>query len=303
MGQGSGRILVSGASGLIGSAVARLAQKNGFEVETLVRRHREVRQGRIYWNPAETNRGLHPAALEGLAAVVHLSGANVGHRWTRAYRETLAASRVRSTEVLCEALARVRQRPPVFLCASAVGIYGDGGDEVLTEESASGSGFLAELCVRWEKAADRARSLGIRVVNLRFGVVLSRRGGALGKMLPVFQLGLGGKLGSGRQWMSWISERDAIRAIWFLMEHREAEGAFNVTAPDPVRNAEFTRALARAVHRPALVPVPAGALKLAFGEMAEQTVLASQRAVPRKLEEAGFRFEDAEIGAALRSLF
>jgi uncharacterized protein len=297
------RILLTGASGLIGSAVARLAHDQGFEVETLVRRHREVRQGRTYWNPAEASRGVHPAALEGFGAVVHLSGANVGRRWTRAYRETMTASRVRSTEVLCEALARVRQLPLVLLCASAVGIYGNRGDEILTEQSASGTGFLAEMCVAWEAAADKARALGIRVVHLRFGVVLSRRGGALGRIQPVFQLGLGGKLGSGQQWMSWISQRDAVRAIWFLMEHQELSGAFNLTAPEPARNADFTRALARAVHRPAMFAVPAPMLKLAFGEMARETVLASQRVVPRRLQEAGFRFEDAEIGPALQALF
>ncbi len=302
MAQGAGRILVSGASGLIGSAVARSAQEKGFEVQTLVRRHREVRQGRIYWNPSESQLGVHPAALEGFDAVIHLSGANVARRWTREYRETIVSSRVRTTEVLCEVLKKVRRRPRVLLCASAVGIYGNRGDEVLTEESSLGMGFLAETCQAWEAAAKRAWEMGIRVVHLRFGVVLSRKGGALGKVLPVFQLAMGGKLGSGQQWMSWISERDAVRAIWFLMEHETLADAFNVMAPEPVRNAEFTQALARAVHRPALLPVPAGVLRMALGEMADQTLLASLRGVPRKLEAAGFHFEDPEIGAALRAL-
>lgn len=302
MAQGAGRILVSGASGLIGSAVARSAQEKGFEVQTLVRRHREVRQGRIYWNPSESQLGVHPAALEGFDAVIHLNGANVARRWTREYRETIVSSRVRTTEVLCEVLKKVRRRPRVLLCASAVGIYGNRGEEVLTEESSLGTGFLAETCQAWEAAAKRAWEMGIRVVHLRFGVVLSRKGGALGKVLPVFQLAMGGKLGSGQQWMSWISERDAVRAIWFLMEHETLADAFNVMAPEPVRNAEFTQALARAVHRPALLPVPAGVLRMALGEMADQTLLASLRGVPRKLEAAGFHFEDPEIGAALRAL-
>ncbi len=302
MGKCAGRILVSGASGLIGSAVEQAAHEKGFEVQTLVRRHREVRGRAIYWNPTEADQGVHPAALEGFDAVIHLSGANIARRWTRAYREKIVASRVRSTEVLCEALKKVRRKPPVLLCASAVGIYGDRGDEVLTEDSASGTGFLAETCRAWEAAAQRACELGIRVVHLRFGVVLSRKGGALGKMLPLFHLGMGGRLGSGRQWMSWISLRDLVRAMWFLMEDQQLAGAFNLAAPRPVTNVEFTGALARAMHRLAFFPAPAGLLRLAFGEMAEQTMLASQRAAPKRLEEAGFAFEDAEIGSALSAL-
>lgn len=301
-GKSAGRILVSGASGLIGSGVEKAAHEKGFEVQILVRHHHEVRGGAIYWNPTETNQGVHPAALEGLDAVIHLSGANIARRWTRDVREKIVASRVRSTEVLCDALRKVRHRPPVLLCASAVGIYGDRGDEILTEDSATGTGFLAETCQAWEGAAKQACELGIRVVHLRLGVVLSRRGGALGKMLPVFQLGMGGRLGNGRQWMSWISLRDLLRAMWFLMESQQLSGAFNLTAPGAATNAEFTAALAHAVHRPAFFPVPAGALRLAFGEMAGQTLLASQRAVPRRLQEAGFTFEDAEIGAALGAL-
>lgn len=287
---------------MIGSALRSAANGKRIEVQTLVRRHRQVQGATLYWNPVETKRGLHPAALEGFDAVVHLNGASVVRRWSRQYRETIVASRVRSTQVLCEAFRKVRRPPPVFLCASAVGIYGDRGDELLTEASSAGSGFLAETCQAWEAAAQPARDLGIRVVHLRFGVVLSRKGGALGKMLPAFRLALGGKLGSGRQWMSWISERDVVRAIWFLMEHDDLSGPFNLTAPHPVTNAEFTRVLAGAVHRPAPLPVPAAALRLAFGEMAQQTLLASQRALPKRLEEAGFQFEDAEIGAALRAL-
>jgi uncharacterized protein len=299
MSQKAGRILLSGASGLIGSAVRDAAQEKGFEVQALVRRHHLVRPGAIYWNPAEGKQGIHPLALEGFDAVVHLNGASVARRWTREYRETIVASRVRSTEVLCESLRKVRVRPPVLLCASAVGIYGDRGDEDLTEQSPVGKGFLAETCEAWEAAAGKASDLGIRVVHLRFGVVLSRKGGALAKMLPVFQLGLGGKMGSGRQWMSWISVRDAMRAMFFLMEHEELAGAINLTAPHPATNAEFTKALARTVRRLAVLPAPAGLLRLVFGEMADQTMLASQRALPRRLEEAGFQFEDAEIATAL----
>ena len=302
MGHSAGRILLSGGSGLIGSALQAAAREKGFTVQTLVRQHRAVRGGAIYWNPAEAKLGVHPAALEGFDAIVHLNGASVARRWTSEYRRTIVTSRVRSTEVLCDALAKLKRRPPVLLCASAVGIYGDRGDEVLTEQSAPGSGFLAETCLAWEAAAQRANDLGIRVVHLRFGVVLGRKGGALAKMLPVFQLGLGGRLGSGRQWMSWVTVRDALRAMWFLMEHQQLAGAFNVTAPQPITNADFTRALAHAVYRPAVFPAPAGALRLVFGEMAQETMLASQRALPRRLEQAGFAFQDAEIGSALRAI-
>jgi uncharacterized protein (TIGR01777 family) len=296
------RILISGASGLIGSAVREAAHEGDIEVHTLVRRHRDVRGRAIYWNPGGANQGVHPAAFEGLDAVVHLNGATVARRWSRQYREKIFSSRVQTTRVLCEVLGKVRRPPSVLLCASAVGIYGDRGAEVLSEESSPGSGFLAETCQAWEAATQPARDLGIRVVNLRLGVVLSRRGGALGKMRPVFQLGLGGQLGNGRQWTSWITERDVVRAIWFLMERQDLSGAFNLAAPQPVTNAEFTQALASAVHRPALLPVPAFVLRLAFGAMAQQTLLVSQRVLPKRLEVAGFQFEDAEIGAALRAL-
>jgi hypothetical protein len=296
------KILLSGASGLIGTSLRAFAHQKDVEVHTLVRRHRDVGGRSIYWNPDGSNQGVHPAALEDFDAVIHLSGAPIARRWSRKYRETIVSSRVHSTKMMCEVLGTVRRPPSVLLCASAVGIYGDRGDELLTENSTPGSGFLAETCQAWEAAAQPARDLGIRVVHLRFGVVLSSKGGALGKMLPLFQLAMGGKLGSGRQWMSWISMRDAVRALWFLMESRDLAGAFNLTAPHPATNAEFTTALAGAVHRPALLPVPASVLRLAFGQMAEQTVLASQRAVPKRLEDAGFQFEDPGIAAALRAL-
>jgi len=302
MGKRERRILLSGASGLIGTALQRAAQKDSFEITRLVRRHHLAGAGAIYWNPRRTRSAPHPVEIEGFDALVHLSGANVGRRWTEKYRQDIVASRVTSTEALCECLAGVRHRPPVLLCASAIGIYGDRGDEVLTEESAVGEGFLAETCKAWEKAARRAGELGIRVVHLRFGVVLSRDGGALNKMLPAFRSGLGGKLGTGRQWMSWISLRDAVRAILFLIHHDELSGSFNITAPHPVTNAVFTMELARAVRRPAILPVPASALRLVFGEMADATLLASERVLPQRLMDAGFRFEDEQIGTALTSL-
>ncbi|MGB6610619.1 MAG: TIGR01777 family oxidoreductase [Acidobacteriaceae bacterium] len=302
MGKPTRRILLSGASGLIGSAIRGAAREQGMEVTALVRRHRLVGPGAIYWNPAKPELSVHPVGLEGFDAVVHLSGANVARRWTEEYRRAIVESRVGTTRMLCESLAQVRRRPRVLLCASAVGIYGDGGDTVLTEESRKGTGFLAETCAAWEAAAKDACALGIRVVQLRFGVVLSRKGGALGKMLPVFRLGLGGRMGSGRQWMSWISIRDLMRAVMFLMEREELAGAFNLTAPNPVTNATFTQALARAVHRPAVLPVPAGMLRMIFGAMADATLLASQRVLPYRLVDAGFQFEDEEVREALKAL-
>ena len=296
------KILLSGASGLIGSAVGRAAHEAGMEVTTLVRRHGLVGSGTVYWNPEKAASAVHPMVLEGMDAVVHLSGASIGRRWTRAWRKEIVASRVETTRSLCASLERVRERPRALLVASAVGIYGDRGDEVQTKASAPGDGFLAETCKAWEDAAAKASELGVRVVHLRFGVVLDRRGGALGKMLPVFRLGLGGKLGSGRQWMSWVSLRDVVRAVMFLMERDDLAGAFNVTAPHAVTNGEFTRALGAALHRPTVMTAPASLLRAVLGEMAEETLLASERATPRRLMDAGFRFEDEEIGAALKVL-
>jgi len=302
MGKSEKRVLLSGASGLIGSAFRVTAENESYKVTKLVRRHRLASEGAIYWNPTKPKAPVHPMELEGFDAVVHLSGANVAQRWTEAYRREIVSSRVVSTQALCESLAAVNRKPRVLVCASAIGVYGDRGDALLTEASAAGSGFLADTCEAWEAATKKASDVGIRVVHLRFGVVLSREGGALKKLLPAFRVGLGGRLGSGRQWMSWISLRDAIRVLLFLMEREDLAGAFNLTAPNPVTNARFTRELARALHRPALLPIPVAALRLIFGAMADATLLASARVLPRKLMDAGFRFEDEEIGPALHAL-
>jgi uncharacterized protein len=296
------RILVSGASGLIGSALARAALSESAEVVRLARGDCPPSPGVVYWNLDKPKNAVHPMLLEDFDAVVHLSGASIAQRWTEQYRREIVNSRVGSTAALCETLAQVRRRARVVLCASAVGIYGDRGDEVLSELSASGSGFLAETCVAWEGATKAASEAGIRVVHLRFGVVLDGRGGALKTMLKPFRLGLGGTLGSGRQWMSWISLRDAVRAILFLMENDNLSGAFNFTSPNPVTNQTFTRALAHAVRRPAILPVPAAALRLAYGAMADEGLLASCRALPKGLQQAGFKFEDLEIEPALAAL-
>jgi uncharacterized protein len=296
------RILVSGASGLIGSALLGATQFEAADVVRLVRGHRTSGPGVVNWNLNKPENAVHPLALEDFDAVVHLSGASVAHRWTQKYREEIVTSRVASTKALCATLAQVRRRPRVLLCASAVGFYGDRGNEIVNEQSPSGSGFLAETCRAWEGATKSASDAGIRVVQLRFGVVLDRRGGALKKMLPAFRVGLGGRLGSGRQWMSWISLHDAVRAIFFLMDNEEQAGPFNLTSPSPVTNRTFTRALAQTVHRPAVLPVPAAALRLIFGAMADEGLLASCRAVPKRLQEARFTFEDPEIQPALTAL-
>jgi uncharacterized protein len=296
------RILVSGASGLIGSALMSTARGESAEVVRLTRGNRDAGPGVVYWNLDRPKNAVHPVALEDFDAVVHLSGASVAHRWTKTYRKEIVSSRVASTTALCETLAQVHRRPRVLLCASAVGVYGDRGDEVLTEQSSSGSGFLAETCLAWEAAAKAACDAGIRAVHLRFGVVLDRRGGALKKMLPVFRTGLGGTLGSGRQWISWISLPDAVRAILFLMDNEELAGPFNLTSPNPVTNRAFTRALAQTVRRPAVLPVPAAALRLVFGAMADESLLVSCRAIPQRLEQTGFTFEDPEIEPALTAL-
>jgi uncharacterized protein (TIGR01777 family) len=246
---------------------------------------------------------LDPAALEGVDAVIHLSGENVGARWTEKRKQAIRSSRVRSTRLLSETLASLQRPPVVMVSASAVGIYGDRGDEVLTESSAAGDpgrDFLVSVTQEWERAAEPAHTAGIRVAHPRFGVVLSPAGGALGKMLPPFRLGLGGRLGSGRQWMSWISIDDAIEAVCGMLVEPRLQGPINVTAPEPVTNLDFTSTLARVLSRPAVFPVPEAALRIALGEMAKGTILSSARAVPAKLLDAGYRFRYPGLETALR---
>lgn len=301
------RVLVSGGSGLIGSSLIRALDAKSICIEQLTRQTRTLaipETGReVLWNPMSANPLADPGVLDGVEAVVHLSGANVAaHRWTDAYKGEIVSSRVRTTGALVSILTQLKQKPHVFLCASAVGIYGDRGESILDEESPAGSGFLAETCRRWEDAANAAEDAGIRVISLRFGVVLTRKGGALAKMLPLFRWGLGGKLGSGRQWMSWVTLRDAVRIILHGIDDETLRGPINVTAPVPITNTEFTHALGRAVHRPAIAAAPAFALKLAVGQMAEEALLASVRAVPAKLAASGFRFQDGQIDGALRAV-
>lgn len=292
-------VAVTGSSGLIGSALVRRLTSQGHRVSRLVRR--TAGPGEISWDPAA--RSLNPTALEGADAVVHLSGENVGARWTAARKARIRSSRVVSTRLLSETLAGLQRPPQVMISASAVGIYGDRGDEVLTEESPPGDparDFLVSVTQEWEKAAEPARVEGIRVVHPRFGVVLSAAGGALRKMLLPFRLGLGARLGTGQQWMSWISIDDAVQAIDLALTDNGLVGPVNVTAPEPVTNRDFTRALARVLSRPALFAVPESVLRLGLGEMAQGTILSSTRVVPGRLLREGYRFGYPDVESALR---
>lgn len=293
------RVLIAGASGLVGSALARRLAAAGNAVTTLIRREPLPDEAAIGWDPAAGR--LDPAAMEGFDAIVNLCGENIAaKRWTAARREAIRASRVGPTQLLARTAARLGRPPRVLVCASAVGYYGDRGDEELTEESPAGSGFLPQVCAAWEEAARPAAEAGIRVVNLRIGLVLARQGGALAKMLPVFRLGVGGVLGSGQQWMSWISLTDLTRVIEFAMRRVELTGAVNAVAPHPVTNREFTRVLGRVLGRPAVLPVPALAVRVGLGEMGRRLLLEGQRVLPAKLLAAGFSFDLPELEAALR---
>jgi uncharacterized protein (TIGR01777 family) len=255
----------------------------------------------VAWDPAGGQ--IDAAKLEGIDAVVHLAGESIASgRWNAERKQQIRQSRLKGTSLLAGALARLSARPPVLVSGSAMGIYGDRGDEILVESSSSGTGFLAEVGQAWEAAADSARDAGIRVVHPRFGMVLHPSGGALERMLPPFRLGLGGHLGNGRQWMSWVSRDDAVAIIRTAIDRDALSGPVNATSPNPVRNSDFTRMLGAALHRPAIATVPAFALELMFGELAREALLASQRMVPARLQEIGFEFTDPDLEPLLVSL-
>jgi hypothetical protein len=293
-------VVVSGSRGLVGSALVPFLTTGGHRVTRLVRGE-PAGPDETAWDPA---RGLVDASrLDGVDAVVHLAGENIAAgRWTPARKAEIRRSRVDGTRALCEALARLPNPPRVLVSASAVGYYGDRGAEVLTEESGPGNGFLTEVCREWEAATAPASRAGIRVVTLRFGMVLSPCGGALRKLLLPFRLGVGGRLGDGRQFTSWIALDDAVGAIHHALCEESVRGPVNAVAPGPVSNAEFTRALARLLRRPALLPVPAFAARLAFGEMADALLLAGARVLPARLQASGYRFRFPELEGALRHL-
>lgn len=295
------RVLISGATGFIGSALAERLRSRGDRVVALTRRPAGPGSDAVQWDPGAGR--LDAAQLEGFDAVVHLAGESIGgRRWNDAHKTRVLLSRVEGTRLLAGALAGLERPPRVLLCGSAVGYYGSRGDEVLTEDSPPGQGFLSEVVQEWEAAAAPARDAGIRVLHTRTGLVLDPSGGILKPQLLPFRLGLGARLGSGRQWLPWVTRRDEVRGMEFLLDS-DLSGPFNLTSPNPVTNAEFTRVLARTLGRPALLAVPAPALRLALGtEMAEELLLTSQRVVPRRLLDAGFRFEHPELEPALREL-
>src|SRR6185312_4344282 len=274
------KVLISGASGLIGSALVLALEADGHEIIRLTRGPARPAK-ELHWEPM---REVSPALVSGFDAVIHLSGENVAGRWTAEKKRKIRESRVVSTRNLAWAIAKAEQPPRIFICASAIGYYGNRGDDILTEDSAPGAGFLPDVCREWE-AATHVGMAGVRVVNLRFGIVLSKRGGALKEMLRPFRIGLGGRIGSGRQWWSWIHLDDAVSAVMLAMRTEGLRDAVNMVAPNPVTNAEFTRELASAMKRPAVFAVPGFAAKLAFGEFAKEGMLSSARVVPKRLEE------------------
>lgn len=292
------QIIVAGASGLIGSHVVSFLGLMGHRVQRLVRRDARSEDTDIPWNPGRQQ--LDAAALDGAEALICLSGENIASRWNAEKKERLLASRVDTVSLLCRTAAAMEAPPEVIVCASAMGYYGaNRGDEVLTEESSVGSDFLAALCAKWEAAAQPALERGIRVVHLRFGIVLSRKGGPLRKMLLPFWLGLGGRIGDGRQFMSWLSLDEAVGIIDFAIQTDALEGAVNAMTPNPVTNSEFTQTLGAALWRPTFFPVPKAVVRLAFGEMGEALLLGSTRALPKKLEAAGYTFRYPDLRQAL----
>src|SRR5579863_6856119 len=292
------RILVSGASGPIGAALLPSLKTSGWTV-VLLARGGATSNGQIAWDPATP---ISPQAVSGFDAVIHLAGESIFGRWTAAKKSKIRDSRVAGTLNLASALAQAEEKPKVFVCGSAIGYYGNRGDEVVSEESPPGTGFLAEVCQEWEEATTPAVQADIRTAHIRTGIVLSPKGGALGAMLLPFKLGLGGRTGDGRQWMSWIDVQDMVGAIHHILKNDLLQGAVNMVAPEPVTNAEFARTLASVLERPAIFPMPAFVVKLAFGEMGEELLLGSQRVEPGKLISSGYPFRFRDLRGSLEAL-
>lgn len=295
------KILVSGSHGLVGNPLINSLTTDGHEVLRLVRRARAFGAPEVEWHP---NQGqLDAQHLEGFDVVVHLAGESIASgRWTDSKKRAIRESRVKGTTLLSEVLARLSRPPSVLLSASAIGYYGNRGDELLTEQSAPGEDFLSSVCVEWENATKPAMEKGIRTIHTRFGVILDPDGGALTQILTPFRIGIGGRVGSGKQWMSWIALEDVVNGLKFLMADKLANGPVNLVAPSPVTNAEFTKTLGRVLSRPTLIPVPAFAARLAFGEVADALLLSSQRVEPSVLQDKGFLFSWPTLEPALRHL-
>ena len=293
-------ILVSGANGLVGAALVEYLSRHGHDVTRLVRSG-PTAEDTIHWQPDQGRLGTDE--LEGFHAVVHLAGENIAAgRWSEKQKHRIRTSRVQGTHLLATTLARLKSPPGVFITASASGFYGDRGDEILTEASPGGNGFLAKVCQEWEAATAAAHNAQIRVAHLRFGMILAPKGGALGRMLPLFKMGLGGRLGSGRQWWSWLTLPDACQIITHVIHQSDLSGSINTVTPNPVTNTEFTKTLGHVLHRPTLFPAPAFMLRLALGEMADGLLLASTRLQPAKLMESDYAFNHPELKSALGAL-
>ena len=294
------RILISGSHGLVGTALINSLEAEGHEIFRLVRRYPES-EAEIEWSPDRYSIAL--ARIEGFDAVVNLAGESIAEgRWTDEKKRRIRESRVKGTKLLGDALANLASPPKTFICASAIGYYGNRGDEILSETSAPGDDFLAQVCVEWEKATGLATEKGIRVVNARFGVILDANGGALKKMLPPFRMGVGGKIGSGKQWMSWIALADVVGALNFAVVTESLRGPINFVAPNPVTNAEFTRTLGKVLSRPTLFPIPAFAVRLLFGEMGEALLLGGQRVTPERLKSTGYQFQYSQLEPGLAAI-
>ncbi|MDX6497872.1 MAG: uncharacterized protein QOG23_1132 [Blastocatellia bacterium] len=291
------KVLIAGASGMVGSALIPALEAEGAEVTRLVRT--SAGAGEVEWHP--NNDQIDATKLEGFDAIINFAGENIaGGRWTDDVKRKIHDSRVNGTHLLSEAIAGLKQQPKVFLCASATGIYGDRGDETLDEQSDSGGGFLAGVCREWEQATEPAAAAGVRTVNLRFGPILAREGGMLSKLLTPFKMGMGGKVGSGKQFISWVAIDDVVGAIKLALKDESIRGPLNIVSPRPVTNEEFTKTLGHVLSRPTALSVPAFAARLAFGEMADEMLLTSQRVIPKRLNDAGFEFEYPELEGAFR---
>ena len=294
------KVLLSGSHGLVGKALITRLEANRHEIFRLVR-HAPSSESEIEWSPDRYSIAI--SRLEGFDAVIHLAGESIAEgRWTDEKKQRIRESRVKGTKLLSDALANLSRPPKTLIAASAIGFYGNRGDEILRETSAPGQGFLPEVCVAWEKATELAMEKGIRVVNTRFGIILSKEGGALAKMLPPFRMGVGGRIGSGRQWMSWIALNDVVEGLHYVLTNESLSGPVNFVAPKPVTNAELTKTLGRVLSRPTFFPVPAFAARLALGEMADALLLSSQRVEPARLKDANYTFRFSELREALSHL-
>lgn len=294
------KLLISGSHGFIGSAVHKALAQQGHSLLRLIRLTQIAKSDEVFWNLPDSY--IDHSKLSNLDAVIHLAGENLFGRWNEKKKQAIRDSRVKGTSFLARTLAAMTQKPKVLICASAIGYYGDRDEHECIETAEAGSGFLSDVCKAWEEATKPASEAGIRVVNLRFGVVLGKEGGSLAKMMPAFKMGMGGPLGDGQQWISWVSIEDAVRAVEFALNDENLSGPVNVVSPHPVRNKEFAHAIGHALHRPEVVPVPKRMLKFMFGEMAEETLLASTKVLPHKLQMEEFHFTHPDLHMALEAI-